>query len=130
MLTNVKHEVRHKETGERYLLIAIHDPDTAVVVKQDRSFAWCPLSELESIDYPDVSETEIDIRSVSGLSSRAITALLNNNIFTVGELQKKTFREVQRLNGVGPSTASDIRETLRLHGWSLKPTTRDRQVQQ
>ena len=126
----VNHEVRHKQTGEQFLLVAIHDPNTAVVVRQDRRFAWLLLTDLESVSYPGTNNTETDLRKVSGMSSRALTALLNNNIFTVEELTSKTFRELRKMEGVGPATASDIRETLRLHGWTLKPTTRDRQVQQ
>ena len=126
----VNHEVRHKQTGEQFLLVAIDAEEGAIIVKQDHSFAWLPLTELESISYPGTDNTETDIRKVSGMSSRSLTALLNNNIFTVEALTSKTFRELRKMEGVGPATASDIRETLRMHGWTLKPTTRDRQGQE
>ena len=124
----MQHEVKLSESGEKCLLVGV-EQEMATLVRQDRSFIRRPIDMLESISYPCDIEAIANIRSISGMSNRAITALENNYITTLPELQALTYREVQRLDGIGPQTAKDIREVLRMHGLKLKATKRDQQVQ-
>ena len=128
MIETLQHEVKLVETGEKCLLVGLGQ-DMATLVRQDRSFIRRPIDMLESVSYPCDIESIANIRSISGMSNRAITALENNYITTLPELQALTYRELQRLDGIGPQTAKDIREVLRMHGIKLKATKRDRQVQ-
>lgn len=55
-----------------------------------------------------------------GFDQRAVTALNNNGITTIGELLRLTLTELLGLNRIGVTTADSIIDTLRKHGLILK----------
>jgi hypothetical protein len=74
----------------------------------------CDKAALARFDYSRLSP------EFSKLPKPAQRALLNNRIYTPGELALRTLGDVLEFHGIGPSAIPILRRVLRKHGLSFR----------
>lgn len=87
-----------------------------IVVKEERKREEATNKTKKIVEYDGQNLCDIPLDGI-GLSVRAFNCLLNANIKTMGELMKKSERELMKMKNVGRVTSREIKEAI----WKLFP---------
>jgi hypothetical protein len=74
----------------------------------------CDKKKVAEFDYSRLS------KDFSKLGKPAQRALINNSIFTLADLARKTVKEISAFHGIGPSSIPILRKALSKRGLKFK----------